>query len=208
MMKKSIFKEDKKKYTFSDYFEMNNPTEEIVGEFGYSYAMEVITLPKSTDYNKDIIKNLQDIFYTVFPRIPLTSEIAKREFLIAPLLLEVVRHSTVKINIEYPLEVDDKLGGYLDYFLRANQELIIIEAKKKDIDSGFNQLAAELIALDKYEENESMEILYGAVTLGDIWKFGTLDRKKKHIVKNIHSQTIPEETEAVFSILMGIIGEI
>jgi hypothetical protein len=91
--------------------------------------------------------------------------------------------------------------------LRANQELIVIEAKKKDIDSGFNQLAVELIALDKYEENESMEILYGAVTLGDIWKFGTLDRKKKHIVKNIHSQTIPEETEAVFSILMGIIGE-
>ncbi len=65
-MKKSIFKENKKKYTFSDYFEMNNPTEEIVGEFGYSYAMEVITLPKSTNYNKDIIKNLQDIFYSRF----------------------------------------------------------------------------------------------------------------------------------------------
>lgn len=34
-MKKSIFKENKK-YTFSDYFDMNHPTEEIVGEFGYS----------------------------------------------------------------------------------------------------------------------------------------------------------------------------
>jgi len=203
-MKKSIFKEGKK-YTFSDYFEMNNPTDEIVGEFGYSYQMEVIELPKLTDYDKNIVKNLEDTFYTVFPRIPLTSETAKREFLVAPLLLEIIKHSAVKINIEYPLDVDDKLSGYLDYFLRANQELIVIEAKKKDIDSGFNQLAAELIALDKYEDNNSIEILYGAVTLGDMWKFGTLDRNKKHIVKNIHSYTIPEDTEEVFSTLLGII---
>ena len=97
------------------------------------------------------------------------------------------------------------MGGYLDYFVRADQELIIIEAKKKDIDNGFNQLAAELIALDKYEDNDRLEILYGAVTLGDIWKFGTLDRNRQHIVKNIHSHTIPEQTEDVFSILMGII---
>ena len=206
-MKKSIFKENKK-YTFSDYFEMNNPTDEIVGEFGYSFNLEVIKLPKSTDYDQNVIKNLQDTFYTVFPRIPLNSEAAKREFLIAPLLLEIIRNSTVKINIEYPLSVDDKLSGYLDYFLRANQEIIVIEAKKKDIDNGFNQLAAELIALDKYEDNDGIEILYGAVTLGDIWKFGTLDRKKKHIIKNIHSHVIPEDTEEVFSILMGIIKNI
>ncbi|MDM8560992.1 hypothetical protein [Candidatus Parabeggiatoa sp. HSG14] len=103
------------------------------------------------------------------------------------------------------MEVDDKLGGYIDYLLRANQELIVIEAKKKDIDNGFNQLAAELIALDKYEDNDNIQILYGAVTLGDIWKFGTLDRRKKHIVKNIHSYMIPEDTEAVFSTLLGII---
>ncbi len=204
MSKKSIFKENKK-YTFSDYFDMNNPTDEIVGEFGYSYEIKTIELPKSTDYDKNVIKNLQDIYYTVFPRIPLNSEMAKREFLIAPLILEVVRNSLVKINIEYPLNIDDKLGGYLDYLLRANQEIIVIEAKKKDIDNGFNQLAAELIALDKYEDNDCIEILYGAVTLGDLWKFGTLDRNKKHIVKNIHSYIIPEHTEEVFSTLMGII---
>ncbi len=206
MKRKSIFK-DGKKYTFSDYFDLKNPTDEIVSEFGYSYEMAVIALPKCTDYDQNIVKNLNDTFYTVFPRIPLTSETAKREFLIAPLLLEIIKHSVVKINIEYPLEIDDKLSGYLDYFLRANQELIVIEAKKKDIDSGFNQLAAELIALDKYEDNEQIDILYGAVTLGDLWKFGTLDRHKKHIVKNIHSYTIPEDTEDVFSTLLGIITD-
>ena len=200
-----ILKENKK-YTFSDYFEMNNPTDEILSELGYSFSIAVIDLPESHDFDKSIIKNLQDTFYTVFPRIPLNSEIAKREFLIAPLLLELVKNSQVKINIEYKININDKLSGFLDYLLRSNQDLIVIEAKKKDIDNGFNQLAAELIALDHYETNEDIDIIYGAVTLGDIWKFGTLDRKKKHIIKNIHSHTIPEDTEQLFAILMGIIN--
>ncbi len=198
-------KEDKK-YTFSDYFDMNSPTKEIVGEFGYSFALEVLDLPKYTDYDNNFIKNLQKNFYTVFPKISLNSETAKREFLIAPLLLEIARITDVTIHIEYLLDVNDKLSGLLDYFLIANQELIIIEAQKKDVDNGFNQLAAELIALDKYEENDKIEFLYGAVTLGDLWKFGILDRKNKHIIKNIHSHTIPEDTEEVFSMLMGIIN--
>jgi hypothetical protein len=204
-MKKSIFKENKK-YTFSDYFEMNHPTKEIVAEFGYSFAFEVIQLPKYADYDKDFVKTLQDTFYTVLPKISLNSEMAKREFLVAPLLLEIARTSNITINIEYSLDVNDKLSGLLDYFLVANQDLIIIEAKKKDIDGGFNQLVAELIALDKSEDNDNIEFIYGAVTLGDIWKFGILDRKNKRIVKNIHSHTIPEDTEEVFSILMGIVN--
>jgi hypothetical protein len=185
---------------------MNNPTDEILSELGYSFSMSVIDLPEYHDFDKSITKNLQDTFYTVFPRIPLNSEIAKREFLIAPLLLELVKNSQVKINIEYKININDKLSGFLDYLLRSNQDLIVIEAKKKDIDNGFNQLAAELIALDHYETNEDIDIIYGAVTLGDIWKFGTLDRKKKHIIKNIHSHTIPEDTEQLFAILMGIIS--
>ncbi|NEN95391.1 MAG: hypothetical protein F6K50_07585 [Moorea sp. SIO3I7] len=204
-MKKSIFKENRK-YTFSDYFAMTNPTEEIVGEFGYSFAIEVIDLPKSTNYDLDIIENLNHTYYTIIPKISITSEIAKREFLIAPLILEIAKLLPVKVNVEYPLDINDQLGGALDYLLKSSQNLIIIEAKKKDIDGGFNQLAAELIALDKYEESESIEVLYGAVTLGDIWKFGTLDRKRKHIAKTIQSQTIPRDTEEIFSILIGILS--
>lgn len=205
-MKKSIFKEDKK-YTFSDYFLMTNPTDEIVGEFGYSFSFEVINLPKFFNYDQNIITNLVTTYYNILPKIIITSEIAKREFLIAPILLEIVKNTDIKINVEYPLDIDDKLSGFLDYLLCSKQDLIVIEAKKKDLDSGFNQLAAELIALDKYEDNENIDILYGAITVGDIWKFGILDRKNKHIIKNIHSHTIPEDTEEVFSIIMGIINK-
>jgi len=47
-MTRKIFKEGKK-YTFSDYFEMGNPTEEIVAELGYSFSTQALTLAISTE---------------------------------------------------------------------------------------------------------------------------------------------------------------
>lgn len=201
-MKSSIFKPGKK-YTFSDYFDFNYPTEQIVAEFGYTFALQVLTLPELTNYNPAAILALQATYYKILPQITFTSEIAKREFLIAPLLLEIVKATEVKIFVEYPLDIDEHLSGVLDYLMRAEHELLVIEAKKGDIDKGFNQLAAELIALDKYEERED-QLLYGAITLGDIWRFGILNRTTKHLMKDIHSYRIPEDTECVFRILMGI----
>ena len=205
-MKKSIFEKDKK-YTFHDYFEMTNPTEEIVGEFGYSFSLEVIDLPEYRNYEPDPIENLRNTYYKILHRITLTSEIAKREFLIAPILLEIVKNTDSRINVEYPLEVNDKLSGSLDYLIRSDRDMIIIEAKKGELDRGFNQLAAELIAMDKYEEDSPAELLYGAVTIGEIWKFGILQRKQKHLTKDMHSFRIPEDTEKIFSVLMGIINK-
>jgi len=106
-------------------------------------------------------------------------------------------------GLEYLLDVDDKLSGYSDYLIRANQELIIIEAKKGDIDSGFKQLSAELIALDKYEEAPS-DVLYGAVSIGEMWIFGILDRKTKRITRSMRNFTIPEDLEDIFRLLVGI----
>jgi len=202
-MKGSIFKAGKK-YTFSDYFDFNYPTEEIVAEFGYSYILQVITLPESTRHNKAPIEALKETYYKILPQITLTSEMAKREFLIAPLIFELAKETDSKIYIEYPLDIDDKLSGLLDYLIRARQELLVIEAKKGDIDKGFNQLAAELIALDKYEDN-SQPLLYGAITIGDMWRFGILDRQKKLLIKDIHSYRVPEDMAQVFGILLGIV---
>ena len=203
-MKKQILI-DGKKYTFKDYFELSNPIEEIVKELGYSYSLGILNLPKNENINIESIKLLKENYYKVLPKINLNSEAAKREFLIAPILFEIAKETDSKINLEYPINVDEKLSGYLDYLIQSKQELIVIEAKKGDIDKGFNQLAAELIALDKYEEEEGGECLYGAITIGEMWKFSILDRKSKHITKDIHNYTIPDNVEQIFAILMGII---
>ncbi|MBF0398912.1 MAG: hypothetical protein HQK78_19195 [Desulfobacterales bacterium] len=201
-MKKSIFKEGKK-YTFRDYFDLPNPTEEIINELGYSYSLGIIELPKSENCDIHSIQNLKDNYYKVLPKINLDSEAAKREFLIAPILFEVAKSTDSKISVEYQIEIDDKLSGYMDYLIRSKQEIVIIEAKKGDIDKGFNQLAAELIALDKYED-ENNNLLYGAITIGEMWRFSILNRKTKHITKDIHSFTVPEDVEIIFRILVGI----
>ena len=202
-MKKSIFKEGKK-YTFRDYFYLPNPVEDIVAELGYSYSLEVLQLPTSASCNVESVNNLKRNYYNVLPKISLNSETAKREFLIAPVLFELAKETDSKINVEYPIDVSELLSGYLDYLIRYKQELIVIEAKKGDIDRGFNQLAAELIALDQYEE-EGGSILYGVVTIGEMWVFSMLDRKNKKITRDMHNYTIPEDVENIFRILVGII---
>ncbi|MDM8523099.1 hypothetical protein QUF80_06985 [Desulfococcaceae bacterium HSG8] len=184
---------------------MNNPTEEIASEFGYSFDTKILDLPvaKKTD-QKEIMK-WQENFYEILPKITLNSEMAKREFMIAPVLWGIIRHVKAKINVEYPIEIDDKLGGSLDYLIRSEQELIVIEAKKGDLDKGFNQLTAEMIALDKYEEEGSPELLYGAVSIGELWRFGVLERKAKNIYKDLHTYRVPEDMENVFTIILGIL---
>jgi len=203
-MGKLIFKEEKK-YSFSDYFAFSNPTEEIADEFGYSFKTKILDLPVATDIDKNVIVALQEKFYEILPRITLNSEMAKRDFMIAPILWEIIRHANAKINVEYQIEIDNRLSGSVDYLIRSNQEIIVIEAKKGDMDKGFNQLTAEMIALDMYEEKGLPSSLYGAVSIGELWRFGILDREDKSIHRDLHTYRVPEDIEKVFLVILGIL---
>jgi hypothetical protein len=204
-MAKRIFQEGKK-YTFSDYFEMNYPTEEIVQALGYSMTLEDIQFPRAYTAEPQRLVELRAAYYEILPKITITSEIAKREVMIGPLLQEVIRRLDARMNIEYPIEVDEKLSGSVDYFLRSAQDLVVIEAKRGDLDRGFNQLAAELIAVDQHEEPDAYTVLYGAVTIGEVWRFALLERAGKKVVKGIHTFRFPEDVEDIFSILSGILS--
>jgi hypothetical protein len=197
-----VLKADKK-YTFSDYFDLNNPTREIIQEFGYQYHFEELILPKTSKTINDIEK-LRQTYINKLPLISLTSEAAKREFYIAPLLLELLDYIRAEINVEYPLDAGENLSGTLDYLIKFKNNLIIIEAKKGDLEKGFNQLAVELIALDHLIESQQ-ETVYGAVTLGDVWRFGVLDRQKKLLTKDMNAYTILSDLENLMLILIGIL---
>ena len=205
-MNKPIFKEDKK-YTFSDYFYFTNLPEEIANYFGYSFTTKILDWPAWTEVDKISILALQERFYEVLPNITMDSEMAKRDFMIAPILWEVIRHAEVKINVEYPIDIDNKLSGSLDYLVRSDQDMIVIEAKKGDLDKGFNQLIAEMIALDRHEEKELPRLLYGAVSIGELWRFGVLNRYDKSIYKDLHTYRVPEDIEQVLTIIIGILTQ-
>nr|VFJ95312.1 MAG: hypothetical protein BECKH772A_GA0070896_100859 [Candidatus Kentron sp. H]VFJ96188.1 MAG: hypothetical protein BECKH772B_GA0070898_100889 [Candidatus Kentron sp. H]VFK02199.1 MAG: hypothetical protein BECKH772C_GA0070978_100849 [Candidatus Kentron sp. H] len=194
-----------KKYTFGDYFNIRNPAEEIIAELGYHYSTKPLALPRDENIEKDSLDGIVTLYYALLPKISLNSEAAKREFMIAPLLQAVLKTSDARLNMEYPVEIDDRLSGMIDYLFRSTQELIVIEAKKGDLEKGFNQLAAEMIAMDIYEGDNGMSAIYGAITIGQVWGFAILERERKIITKDAHTFRFPEDIEDIFSIIRGIL---
>jgi len=119
-------------------------------------------------------------------------------------LLEVIGYCQCQLRIEYPLTVNKWLKGYLDYLIISTNSLLVIEAKNDDITRGFTQLAVELIALSQFEEKS---ILYGAVTIGDVWRFGKIDLNTQQIIQDINLFKIPDDLENLVQVLVGILEE-
>lgn len=200
---KHLILKDNKNYTFSDYFDLSYSTKEIVAELGYQFSLEKLQLPH-LDFDNLAITQLKESLYKKLPHISLNSEMAKREFLISPLLFLLLDYVEFDINVEYSIIINDKLKGNIDYLLSSAHNFIVVEAKNADLERGFTQLAAELIAFSQYAENEK-DLLYGAVTVGNIWQFGLLDTKNKILHKDIDAFLVPADLEKLFAVLLGIL---
>lgn len=192
-------------YTFADYFRLNADVEDVLSYFGYVFESKLCSLPRaslSLERLADIKLRLEESM----PYISLTSEIARREFLIAPVLLEVIHYTHTKVRVEFPLYVTDKLQGTLDYFLQKNNNIVIIEAKNADLQRGFTQLAVEMVALDSWIEAPAEQI-YGAVSLGNVWQFGFLQRSARRVTQDLNLYRVPADVEDVLRILIALLGE-
>jgi hypothetical protein len=55
-------------------------------------------------------------------------------------------------------------------------------------------------------EDTPLECLYGAVTLGDVWRFGVLQRAEKRLTKDMNGYILPADLVPLFSILLGILS--
>lgn len=106
------------------------------------------------------------------------------------------------------VSVNRLLRGTLDYYIAAQRTLLVIEAKQADLTRGFTQLAVGLIALAHWAQAET-PTLYGAVTTGEIWRFGVLNRASHTISQDLSLYRAPDALDALMSILLGILlGEI
>jgi hypothetical protein len=193
-------------YTFSDYFKMNISSQNLAKVFGYRFEMDRVDFREIELDDKliDFINNFHKNFNKVKKRINLNSEMAKREFLIAPIIYELVKNIELSVDIEANTYYDKTLKGSIDYVLSNNSNIFIaIEAKNSDIERGVLQLISELIAIDKILEEES-DFIYGAVTIGFTWCFVMLNRKKKTITQHIDYISI-KELKQIIEILVGIL---
>lgn len=196
-------------YTFSDYGKMPYEPEDILAELGCSLVREDLPLPmQKGDIDMVGLERLQQQLTRNLSRVSLTTETSRREALIAPTLFEVCEQVDSPLKVEYTMNVSDRLKGSADYFIPGapgTTGLLIIEAKQADLARGFTQLAAELIALDQWIQHPA-PTFYGAVTTGDLWKFGAFRRSQRQIVEDRHLWQLPGQLEIIMRILIGVIS--
>jgi hypothetical protein len=193
-------------YTFRRYFELRFAPADILRELGASLTRAAINLPVASVGELTRLPDLLMRLEEAIARVSLTSEAARREVLIAPILLEVAHITEATINIEYLIEVDQYLKGDLDYYLQSQHNILVVEAKQADLTRGFTQLAVELIALDRWAESDD-PIFYGAVTTGDIWQFGSFHRQARQITQDLMLYRVPTDLEVLMQILVRILTQ-
>jgi len=227
--------------SFSDYFKLNFYPEEILNFFDYSFEMKLINFAKNVG-NLAEIESLERRLVKSLPYIailnelwkykaynnglkPLVSpqmiwdcyitfdnEMARREFLIAPVLMDLVDYTKSNLKVCYALTVNNQLRGELDYFIESNiksnnevnHQFLVIEAKDENLERGFKQLAIEMVALAHILEAKQRYI-YGAVSIGKVWQFGILDRETKSVVQDLHLYRVPADLRELMSILVAIL---
>lgn len=192
-------------YTFADYFKLNAEIEDIVAHFGYEFHARNCELPHSSLPLDERARMLRERIEEYLPCISLNSETARREFLIAPVVTEVIHHTHAKVKVEYPLDINEQLKGTLDYYIQSQHNVLIIEAKNADLQKGFTQLAVELIALSRVSGHD--DPLYGAVSIGNVWQFGYLDPQNSRIIQDLSLYRVPADLEDVLKILIAMLRD-
>ena len=190
--------------SFYDYFLLSADVGQVLAALGYGYQSAALRLPRASE-PADWIETLAGRLRLALPRLVLSNETATREFLIAPLLLELVINANVTVHTEYAVNAGANLKGSLDYLLEGRENLIVVEAKQGDLYRGFRQLAAEMVAVDKTIRSEASH-LYGAITVGDVWRFAVLDRHNKTVTQDINLWRVPADLNELSQTLMGILN--
>ena len=113
------------------------------------------------------------------------TEKSRSEFLIAPILGEIVEQSNRRVSLfsgrNFTVDSEKGLQGCCDFILSRSLEQIdvvapvitIAEAKNESIPSGLGQCMAEMVAAQIFNDREGQNVdtLYGAVTTGTNWRF-------------------------------------
>ncbi len=129
---------------------------------------------------------LQEILKETIPwAIAVSSEKARSEGIINPVLLEVRRQLKGQISVfsgeEFNVEPEAELTGYCDFLISRSPEqlfikapvVIIVEAKKEDLKPALGQCLAEMVAAQRFnkQKQQPIPVIYGTVSSGTVWRF-------------------------------------
>ena len=128
---------------------------------------------------------VETLLYTVPLAISSNTEKARSEMIIAPILVELRKQLNSEISffsgIDFTIDPEKGLNGNCDFLISRSPELliltapviIIVEAKKENINGGLGQCVAEMLGARIFNEREGNDIpaIFGAVTSGTNWRF-------------------------------------
>ncbi len=117
------------------------------------------------------------------------SEKARSEWIISPVLTAVRRLLNRQISLfsgeDFTVEPNLGLNGICDFIISKSPTqleiqapvIVIIEAKKENLNGGLGQCIAEMVAAQKFNaaNNINIPIIFGSVTSGTSWKFLKLE---------------------------------
>lgn len=117
------------------------------------------------------------------------TEKARNEFIVAPILLAVRELAGGSVGIfsgeRFDVDVPSGLAGECDFLLTLAPAvpiirapvMMIVEAKKQDIEGGLGQCAALMVAARRFNTRQGRAAarVYGCVTTGEDWQFIRLD---------------------------------
>ena len=144
------------------------------------------------------------------------SEKARSELIISPILVELRKILNRKVSLfsgeDFSVDASVGLTGVCDFLISRSQEqltieapaVVIIEAKKADLNSGIGQCIAEMVAAQKFnaENNQPIATIYGSVTSGTAWRF--LKLEEQTVTVDLRDYPLPP-TEVILGILVWMV---
>ena len=150
--------------------------------------------------------------------IAVGTEKAKSELIIAPALLEVKRLLNRQISVfsgtDFTVDIAAGLNGVCDFLISHSPEqfeieapaVVLVEAKRDNINSGLGQCIAEMVAAQRFNEanNNPIPTIYGSVTSGTAWRFMKLEGQIVTI--DVRDYPFPP-VETILSMLVWMVRE-
>ncbi|MFM6312871.1 MAG: hypothetical protein ACKPGB_32320 [Dolichospermum sp.] len=145
------------------------------------------------------------------------SEKARSEWIISPVLTAVRRLLNRQISLfsgeDFTVDPNLGLNGICDFLISKSPTqleiqapaIIIIEAKKENLNGGLGQCIAEMVAAQKFNtaNNITIPTIFGSVTSGTTWKF--LKLEDNSVTIDITEYPIPP-VEQILAFLMWMVS--
>ncbi len=186
--------------------------EEVALKFEIKLEEQYFIQQKTISINKEILSLIQNNLQL---RRNYVSESAICETMISPILNIISNANDLPVWSHMRFDVDEKDGliGIPDFLIApaspigtifTQPVICVAEAKKENFNEGWAQALSEMIAAQRFNQDETLEV-FGIVTTGSIWQFASL--RNKVLKMDVISYSALENLPKLFNCLNWLFSE-